>query len=90
MLASGVLQAEAMTTAAAQQPGRQGDKLSVEDALVLMQQAVRKGQLQEVRMHYCPLVQQPDTLVCVVGLLLVAVSFGMHQECKHMTSLHHN
>jgi hypothetical protein len=50
MLACGVLQAEAMTTAAAgQQPGSHSDRLSVEDALVLMQQAVRKGQLQEVR-----------------------------------------
>jgi hypothetical protein len=51
MLACGVLQAEVMTTAAArQQAGSHGDRLSVEDALVLMQQAVRKGQLQEVRM----------------------------------------
>ncbi|KAF6258184.1 phosphatase 2C-like domain-containing protein [Scenedesmus sp. NREL 46B-D3] len=37
-----------MTTAAAgQQQGSQGDRMSVEDALLLMQQAVRKGQLQE-------------------------------------------
>jgi hypothetical protein len=50
MLACGVLQVEAMTTAATgQQLGSQGDRLSVDDALVLMQQAVRKGQLQEVR-----------------------------------------
>lgn len=58
MLLYGVLQAGAMTTAAAQQAGGQGDRLSVEDALVLMQQAVRKGQLQEVCVRCCPLVQQ--------------------------------
>jgi hypothetical protein len=46
-----VLQAEVMTTAAMQQPGSQSATLSVADALVLMQQAVRKGQLQEVSVY---------------------------------------